>query len=78
MSLEYHIVYQVEPEIGRRELLRICETAADSRAGFYAELNYLLNRNETVLGVYITGTPWGDKNDITSLRAFKEYLARRL
>jgi len=74
MTKRYHIIYKVEPEIGTGNSPRICRETAASRTRLYEEINHLLNRNENVLGVIITGSDFGDCDEIRQLKEFREYI----
>ncbi|MBU0456931.1 MAG: hypothetical protein KKD75_02190 [Nanoarchaeota archaeon] len=74
MTKKYHIVYKVEPEIGTGKSPRICRETVSSRVRLYEEMNVLLNRNENVMGVFITGSDFGDCDESRQLGEFRKYI----
>jgi hypothetical protein len=71
MAMSYHVVYETDTVSGPR----ILEEVAETTEGLFRKMCYLLNRNEDVLGVYITGTSCGDDSrDPRKLRKFIDYL----
>ena len=74
MAKKYHIIYEVPPEIGTGNAPRVCRETVTSRQRFYEEMNFLLNRNESLLGVIITGSNFGDGDEIRQLAKFRKYV----
>jgi len=40
----------------------------------YEEMNILLNRNENVMGIFITGSDFGDCDESRQLGEFRKYI----
>ncbi|MFH1827781.1 MAG: hypothetical protein ABH824_00830 [Nanoarchaeota archaeon] len=74
MTKQYHIVYKVAPEIGTSKSPRIYRETVSSRVRLYEEMNVLLNRNENVMGVFITGSDFGDCDESHQLGEFRKYI----
>ena len=74
MAIKYHIIYEVPQEIGTVNAPRICRETVTSRQRFYEEMNFLLNRNEVILGVVVTGSDFGDCDEIRQLAKFRKYV----
>tara|TARA_Y100000310_G_C20613410_1_gene779253 strand:- start:211 stop:453 length:243 start_codon:yes stop_codon:yes gene_type:complete len=53
---------------------KICDQASHGRVEFINNMNYLINRNETILGVYVTGSSFGNSSDTGKLNRFRRYL----
>lgn len=70
---EYHIVYETMPRLGGFQHSETGEEVTSTYESFIERMNYLKNRNESILGVYLTGSEFDQYQAVNKTRKLTKF-----